>query len=172
MDDLRDNVKGGRSFLEKIGKIIPGYSGYKEKLERQEADKLIRDYVVKQLDVQNGLIKDLVDEMTRAMKIKQLDLADRSLKKLEKVRDRIKFADHGYTGWFEPVDIDKNVLDKMYEFDAALVDAAAQLNAEITKARAAVADDDQLKAALNGLYTLIDGIDQGYNQRENFILNK
>lgn len=170
MDDLRDKVKGGRSLLEKIGRIIPGYSGYKNKLERQEADKLLRDYIVSKLDMQSGNIKNLIDELQRGMKMKHLTRADGSLKKLEKYRDRIKFANHGYSGLFEPVKVDTAVLDKMYDFDNALIDVAEQINKNISAVLANIDDDDALKMGLDTLYKLISDADDFYGKREQIII--
>lgn len=172
MDDLRKKVKGERSFLEKIGKIIPGYSGYKERDMRREADKMLRMYMVQQIDTSMGAVKDLIGEMTQAMKIKLLDLADRPLKKMEKLRDRIKFADAGYTGWFEAIKMTPEVLDKIYEFDDALLTAVQGFGPKIQEARAAVSDDDKLKAALAELYSLVDAADINFNERDNMLMNK
>jgi hypothetical protein len=172
MDDLKDKIHGERSFLEKIARIIPGYSGYKERLERQEADKMLRDYLAQQLDVQMGYLRDLIDEMTRSMKIKSLDLVDRPLKKLEKLRDRIRFADHGYTGLFEPLKVDIGVLNKMYEFDNSLLEFVVSLDGAIKETRALVEDDARLQDGLKTLHQLVDQTDIRFNERENFLLNK
>ena len=172
MDDLRDKIKGGRSFLEKIGKIIPGYSGYKEKLMRQEADKLLRDYMVQKLGESMGYMRDIIDELSRGMKLKFMDAADRPLKKCEKLKDRIKFADHGYTGWFEPVKVDTSVLDKIYEFDNALIEFTAQLDAKVREVKGNVGNDEALEPGLKELYAMIDETDRAYNERENFLLQK
>ncbi len=172
MEDIRGKIKGDRSFLEKIGKIIPGYSGYKEKLMRQEADKLLRDYLVQQIDIQSGYIKDIIDELTRGMKIEHLSLVDRPLKKLEKLRDRIKFAKYGYSGWFEPLKVDAGIIDKMYEFDEALINWLELLSTKINDVKANLSEDVALKAGLDELYKLIDNADVQYNERENFLLKK
>lgn len=170
MDDLRKKVHDGRSLLEKIGKIIPGYSGYKKKLERQEADKLLRDYLVQQLNLAMGKLKDLLDELSRGMKLKFMNDVDRPLKNLEKLRDRIKFADHGYSGWFEPAKIDTGVLDRVYEFDAELIDRVDELKQLIQQAINNVSDDDQLKADLKALQQVITAEDERFYERENFII--
>lgn len=172
MDDLRDKIKGGRSFLEKIGKIIPGYSGYKEKLMRQEADKLIREYLVQKISETMGIMRDIIEELSRGMKLKYMDAADRPLKRCEKLKDRIKFADHGYTGWFEPVKMDTDVLDKIYEFDNALVDFAAALDAKAREVKAAIDNVEVFEQGLKDLFTMLEEADLKYNERENFLLQK
>lgn len=172
MEDLRKRVKDERSFLEKVGKLIPGYSGYKEKLIRQEGDKLLRDWLSGKMQTSMGYLKDLIDEMTRSLKIKLLDHVDRPLKKLEKLRDRIKYADRGYSGWFAAVDVDKGLLDRMYEFDAALIDLVEEIDQLIRAAQAAVSDDEKLIAALTSLSECVAQADVNYNERENLILNK
>ena len=40
--DARDAVEGSLGGVENIARMIPGYSGYKEKELRREADKLLR----------------------------------------------------------------------------------------------------------------------------------
>lgn len=170
MEDLRKKVHDGRSLLEKIGKIIPGYSGYKKKLERQEADKLLRDYLVQQMNQVMDRLKDLLDELSRGMKLKFMDGVDRPLKNLEKLRDRIKYADHGYTGWFEPAKIDTAVLDRIYEFDAALIDRVEALKALIGQALQDSGDDDKLSAALKTLQQEVSDQDAQFYERENFII--
>jgi len=170
MDDLRDRIKGERSFLEKIGKIIPGYSGYKEKLMAQEADKLLREHLVQKLSESMGHMRDIIDELSRGMKLKFMDAADRPLKKCEKLKDRIKFADHGYSGWFESLKVDSSVLDKMYEFDNRLIEFSSRLDERVRELKSNVGNDEALEPGLKQLYAMIDETDRAYNERENFLI--
>ena len=139
---------------------------------RQEADKLLRDWIAGKLSLDMGYLRDLIEEMTRQIKIKLMNDVDRPLKKLEKLKDRIKFAERGYTGWFAAVDVDKNLLDRMYEFDDALVELPGQIETAIRAAQAAVADDAALVAALKSLNDLVAAADIAYGEREDLILNK
>ncbi|MCK4908186.1 MAG: hypothetical protein KAS64_11580, partial [Spirochaetes bacterium] len=64
------------------------------------------------------------------------------------------------------------IIDKMYEFDEALINWLELLSTKINDVKANLSEDVALKAGLDELYKLIDNADVQYNERENFLLKK
>ena len=117
---MGDIGKGLQNIMEKIAYHIPGYAGYQKRERRRETDHLYRMHLVDKLRE----IKRSFDEVSNAITDKRnLDLlkpVDRIYKKLEKVTDKVRFADHGYKPFFDVVSIDFEELEKLYNFDLSL----------------------------------------------------
>jgi len=56
--DFLERVKGAMGGLESFISKVPGYKGYKEKELRREADKLLRDHLVRQFEEQQRKLND------------------------------------------------------------------------------------------------------------------
>ncbi len=75
MGDTRDTVKDNLSWTEWLVSKIPGYSGYKEKEMRREADTLLRNHLGEQLAEQLVKAEDIASQMLTGPGLSQLDEA-------------------------------------------------------------------------------------------------
>jgi len=125
MSDLRKRIEKDEGSLQKLASYIPGFSGYRERQIRRKADQLVREHLVGLLDEVRSVLKATVSKWANKGKLEQLDALDRLLGKLTKARDNLRFADYGYTGWFDAVKIKEKQLDSLYDYDL-------QLRGEIT----------------------------------------
>ncbi len=107
-------------FLEKAIRIIPGYRGYKGKEERRDNDQLFRMMLVNRLDELRKTVNNLASRLKGPDAFTLAGGLDSLIKKLEKVQDQIRFADRGYSGWFDMHKVRESELDKLYEFDVDL----------------------------------------------------
>ena len=73
MVDLRQTVSDHLGGLESLASKIPGYSGYKEKEMRREADSLLRQHLAGQLAEQLTNAEDIASQMLTGPGISQLD---------------------------------------------------------------------------------------------------
>ena len=132
---LLDNVKGEMSGIEKLAAKIPGYKGYKEKELRREADKLLREHIaVRMRTVKKGLTS-LQQDMVSAGKYDLLDEAESAATQLQTFIDRIRTATYGYGGLFDAVRIKEDDLDRVYQFDDALMAYADRIEGAVSRAR-------------------------------------
>jgi hypothetical protein len=115
------------SILEKAIRLVPGYKGYKGKEERRDNDHLFRMMLVARLDKLRSVVDEVVAHMKGPGALAAASDLDRISKRLEKATDEVRFADRGYRGWFDMHKVREEELDKLYEFDIALVEDVQEL---------------------------------------------
>jgi hypothetical protein len=139
---LLDNVKGEMSGLEELLAKIPGYKGYKDKEQRREADKLLRDHIVSRMRTVKSQLDALQTDLISAGKIDLLDEAGSASTQIQTFMDRVRTASYGYGGLFDAVRIKEDDLDRVYEFDSALVSYAERIEGAISRAREGLEGED------------------------------
>jgi hypothetical protein len=140
MVDLRQTVSDNLSKLEVLAAKIPGYSGYKEKEMRREADVLLREHLARQLGQQLSRAEDVAAQMLTGPGLMQLDELGQGNTRLQTLIDKVKTAAQGYAGFFDAVKVKEDELDRLYEFDQQMLLKATEIGAGI----------DQLQTALDG----------------------
>jgi hypothetical protein len=137
MGDLRDRIRHDDNALTKLLSGIPGYKGYHEQELRRTADKLLRDHLVGLLDGVRGKLQRFQSELTSRGEFKPVTDLDRVGRSLTRARDRLDHAPYGYTGFLDAASIGTAELDRMYDYDLALKELLAQIEAAADKAIAA-----------------------------------
>lgn len=157
MDPILDKARAGQNWLEKLVNMIPGFSGYREKELRREADALQREHLAKLLEQCKRPLNDAAAALSRT-DLDAINDVETAKKRLDKAIARVRHADRGYGGFFDAVKVDEAMLDRVYQFDLALLE-----NVEAIRARAGELRDRQ---ALVALIAAIDAIDSQLNERE------
>ncbi len=110
-----------KNFLEKIASDIPGISGYREREQRRETDRRIREFLANRLDDGRASLNALRNKATDAGAFKALDAIGRLDRTLQKSVSSLRYADYGFSGLFDAVKIGEAELDRIYAYDEALV---------------------------------------------------
>ncbi len=139
---LLDQMKEEMSGLENLVGKIPGYKGYKEKEMRREADKMLRDAIAARMRTVKTQLDGLQQELIGAGKFDLLDETGSAATQLQTFIDRVKTASYGYGGLFDAVRIKEDDLDRVYEFDNALIAYVERIEGAIATARESVAGED------------------------------
>lgn len=140
---LLDNIKDKMFGLERgIADKIPGYSGYKQKELRREADKLLRETIAKRMRTVKTQLDALQQDFISAGKFDLLDEVGSAATQMQTFIDRVRTARYGYAGFFDAVRIKEEELDQVYQFDTALLDYAARIEAAIARVREEIAGDN------------------------------
>ena len=165
MPDLTERIESDATPFEQMLSAIPGFDGYREREVRRTADKLVRDRLVAELDEVREELKDVVAAWARAGRLSELPDIDRLSRLMGKVRDNIRFADYGYTGFFDAVKITEEQLDKLYEYDLSLRDKIVACKTAVAALAAAAADAGAaamaaVEAAIDGLQRMVDHRDE------------
>jgi len=140
--NLLDNIKDEMSGIEKLVSKIPGYKGYKEKELRREADKLLREHIANRLRTVKTQLDGLQVDLIGAGKIDLLDEAGSAATQIQTFIDRLRTASYGYAGLFDAARIKEDDLDRVYEFDSALVSYADRIEGAIGRARAGLEGEE------------------------------
>ncbi|MCK4422436.1 hypothetical protein KAW18_00865 [candidate division WOR-3 bacterium] len=109
-------------WVDRIAKRIPGFSGYYKKEERRENDQKLREKIASKL----GDVQDIINEkgrrITKSGDISPLDRIGQLSKRLEKLKDSVRYADYGYSGFFDQKEVSESTLRSVYRFDLKLLD--------------------------------------------------
>jgi len=140
--NLLDNIKGEMSGIEALVSKIPGYKGYKEKELRREADKLLREHIANRLRTVKTQLNGLQTDLIGAGKIDLLDESGSAATQIQTFIDRLRTASYGYAGLFDAARIKEDDLDRVYEFDSALVSYAERIEGAIGRAREGFEGED------------------------------
>lgn len=166
---LLDKIKGDMAGLEKtMANVIPGYKGYKQKELRREADKLLRDTladrmrtVKRQLD---GLQKDLIS----SGKFDLLDDVESVATQLQTFIDRVRTASYGYSGLFDAVKVKEEDLDRLYEFDAHMMDYVERIEGAIQTAYENI-EGEEIGAKIREIRNLAREANTTFDRRREYI---
>jgi len=147
MVDLRDTVSDHLGGMESLAKKIPGYSGYKEKEMRREADDMLRKHLAQQLAEQLTKAEDVTSQLLTGPGIAQLDDMGKANTRLQTFIDKIKTAAQGYAGFFDAVKVKEDELDTLYEFDKNMLDKVQEISDSIDQVQVALDEGDAGKIA-------------------------
>ncbi|NSW54515.1 MAG: hypothetical protein HPY44_00760 [Armatimonadetes bacterium] len=161
MSDLEGRIRRDENALQRLMQDIPGFDGYREREIRRTADKLLREQLVAEMDVVRGAINAVMRRDAREGRLEGLNDLDRLARHMGKVRDNIRFADYGYTGFFDAVKIDEDDLDRIYQHDASLRDQIEQCALSVEALSRAPRDEmgaaaDKTEQAIARLQEMVD----------------
>jgi hypothetical protein len=164
MERILDTARGGQNFLERLMSALPGFKGYREKELRRDADRILREHLAGRLD----LMKKPLDEMAAAATrspggLGAINDVETARKRLDKVSNRIRYADRGYAPLFAVMKVDEEKLARVYAFDVALLEgidavAAAAAPGDAASVKAMIGAIDALDARLSDREAILRGI--------------
>jgi methyl-accepting chemotaxis protein len=156
--------------FENLVKKIPGYSGYKDKELRREADKLLRMEVALKLDDQRKRLSELQTQLIMQAQIEFLDNLEWAVMKLQLLIDRLRTASYGYAGLFDAVKVKEDELDALYEFDNKMLESVNEVASDVDKVASAITAGEGIVEAITDLVRTVDQANQTFGHREEAIL--
>ncbi|MEA1913344.1 MAG: hypothetical protein U9N06_05890 [candidate division WOR-3 bacterium] len=108
-------------WVDKIARTIPGFSGYYRKEERRENDERLRVKISKKLEYIEEVLNERGRRVTKSKDLSLLDKIGRIEKKLEKLKDSIRYANYGYSGFFDQKEVSEGTLRSIYKADIELL---------------------------------------------------
>jgi len=173
MENLAGKVMQDRNSFEQLLLKIPGFQGYLNKELRRETDKLLREFLAKKVDELRARLDPVMRELVDGGGLMVVNEVDRVKKGMEKIVSRLRYAKYGYTGLFDVVKVREAELDRLYQFDMALIERIEGLEKAVAEVSASVSDHlndhQQLKAATRSAMDLCREFDEHYNNRERMI---
>jgi hypothetical protein len=166
MAGIDERVEESKNWWERFAEKIPGIRGYKKKEIRRETDKIQRVYVAERLDTCLGKLDDVKLDLVKAGNLDALGEIDVVMRKLRTAADRVRFADYGYAGMFDPVKVGAEKIDELYAFVKSLETDAGSI-VELSAALAAASPS--LRTDIGLLADRIEALDARFSEREQLI---
>lgn len=162
MDPILDKARGGQNALEQIMNAIPGFKGYREKELRRDSDRAQREHLARALGENKKVLDDIANGATRSGSFDLINDVEKAKKRLDRVANRLLFADRGYSGFFDTVKVDEPMLARVYQFDMGLLQG---VDAVAAAAAAALAGPDQ-RSGLLQMIAQLEAMDRALSERE------
>ena len=162
MDPILDKARAAQNALERLMNAIPGFKGYRERELRRDADRLQREYLAARLDDAKKSLNQVAAALTRGGDLEVINDVETARKRLDRVANRIRYAERGYSGFFDAVKVDEGMLGRVYQFDMGLIEDVDGIRAAGTAAVGA----DPARPALQDLIGRVDALDARLSDRE------
>jgi hypothetical protein len=169
VSDPLGKITEGKDLIGKIRNFLAGFVGYVDRENRREADKLLRETIAQRYEEQWSRISELQRQLVSEGQLELVDDLEAATIKLRAFVDRVKGASYGYAGFFDAVRIHSDELEKVYEYDVALLEGTQNLANAVDNVAASIGSDG-LPAAIRHLIGLSQEAIDTYNRRDEMIL--
>lgn len=167
----KEKDEGVMNRLGRLMDKIPGFKGYREKKERREADRELRESMATKLDkmrtalggVSETLSADIVLAIDHAEPLGRVD------NRLMGLIGKIKDAPSGYSSFFDANQIDEEDLDRLYIFDSALLAYIEEIGDQINALQTAVDDGNHIGATIQELDKVVKDAVSEFGTRNDII---
>lgn len=140
---------------------VPGYKGYRDKEDRRDEDKRVREAVADAIVASIDRLTAYNATLAAARSFDALTKLEAEVGQIRLLADRVRHATYGYGGIFTEDSVDANALEQLRLFDAALLREADGLSTAVDSVTATTPPGDDAMAALtaerNRLTTLFNG---------------
>jgi hypothetical protein len=168
-EEIYGKISSDMDPLKKILKKVPGFSGYIERQNRRDSDKMLRDITADRLEEQWGRVSALQREFISQGEIRYVDDLESAAIKLRTLADRVRRAPRGYAGIFDAVKINEEELGRLYTYDAALLDSVDEISRAIDNVEMSVGTDG-ITASLRNLSSVSQDAVEAYNRRQEVVI--
>ena len=152
-----ERIKENEKLLERLMLILPGFRGYKQREQRREADKIVRDYIYNVLEHTKDDLAGCFQDLSDAKATELLEPMNRLTAQLDRVAEKINHGSYGYSGYFDAIKIEESELDNMLAYDTQLMDSARKFS-EATASFKSDLDQNKVEDARNSQKTLEDSL--------------
>jgi len=155
-----------RGAIETVLRYLPGFRGYLEREYRRESDELQRQWLADRLQRSKRGLNDYAQELAAAVQLEPLNHVEKLRARLDRLIGRIGGAMQGYSGFFDLVQIDVPELERLYEYDVALMERVAKLADDIEQLADNTANADQ---SLRPLLEQVEELQDAWDLREDML---
>jgi len=140
--DIRERVEADRGLIKKIQLRIPGYAGYRRREDIRQADNLLRIQIY---EITKRLRTDLEVVREAASNSPGVNLSSLGnvMFELQGIEAKVRHAEQGYSGFSPAIRIEEQELDRLYEYDYAMIDGLDRAAADVPALQAAVSANDK-----------------------------
>lgn len=166
MSGIDERIEESKNWFERLLEKVPGFGGYKKKEIRREADKIERSHLAESLDSCLAKLDEVKLDLMKRGTMEGLADLDVTMRKIRTVRDRIQFADYGYSGAFDATKAGQAQLDALAAFSRSLEAEVAGVGEFATALSAA---SPSLRTDIGLLADRVEALDARFKEREHLI---
>ena len=172
IDDLKAKASEERNAIERLLDKVPGFSGYRERSARREADRILRATIAKRLDgvrlelsnVHQELSRDIIKAMDHAEPLGEVDT------RLMGLVGKIQAAQEGYAGFFDAVKVNEEDLERVYAFDEGMMEHVDTISAQVADVAQAVIDNGDIAGTIRTLNSSVKEANHVFDTRNETLM--
>ncbi len=157
-----------KKFSEKVVSYIPGYHGYQEREKIRESDRLVREELFRVLRIGVGNLVSCYNTLVSRNNPLFSDV-DRIKLKADRIAEKVRHAEYGYAGMFDPIKVQREELVSLVRFDGELMDSVQGISASTDAALKLSREGGDLKLLLSSVELAIENLDRTFDQRKQFM---
>ena len=115
------------NILDKIGTLIPGYNGYKDRDSRKNCEKKFRVALSEKLNNYENLIIEKINSCIQESNLIEMRKYEALRKKLNTLSHKILYTSYGANAFFSDQKIKEDELDQIYKYDLDISDRIEKL---------------------------------------------
>lgn len=167
MADIRDRVEEDRGILKKIQNYVPGFRGYRRREDLRDADRMLRMQLAQKLGTTRRGLEECRGMLMQSYGSKELETLGGLIFQFKKVEGAVTHAEMGYSGIAADIQIKEEELDRLYEFDAGMLDHIAAITASIDSLKNALmaADEQAAHRDMMSIKARITDFEDKFNRR-------
>lgn len=143
---------------------IPGYDAYRDKENRRDTDRRVRDQIGSRLAEFAARIERIAENLAARREIEAVGPVDSAATSLRHVQNLVQTATYGYGGIFSDRDVNQAALDQLTQFDEDILTRSDALEPAIAQLESASSEQDRSAAAAS-LQAVIDGLKSRFDGR-------
>jgi len=164
MPDIRERVEADRGLLKKIQLVIPGYAGYRRREDIRAADNLLRLQLADQVKAARAELETIRDGMAMEGKVQGLSTIGNAIFHLQGLEGKVRHAEGGYSGISATIRIEETELDRLYEYDWAMLQSLDKAVAVVPMIRDAT-DPKSFDASVKAFNEAVRSFEGAWNMR-------
>ena len=145
---------------------VPGYRGYRDKEDRRDADRAVRESVGSSLDAAAARVQAVASDLATRRRIREVGPVDGWVRALQSLAQRVRLAPAGYGGIFTDQNIDAIALDQIRQFDEGLLAEVARVEDPIEALEAALVAEGDLAAPVTDGMAVMRSLATRFDARE------
>jgi hypothetical protein len=171
MSDFYQRIVDEHGGLEDLVRQIPGFKGYFEREDRREADRLLRDHIVRVFEERLVEFTQIQKRLVDAGGLMYMERVQGITTNLQTFIDRVNTAARGYAGVFDAIKVKEEELAQLYAFDNALLAYADRLGELLTSFGQAIDANEGVEGAIRTLEDFATEVNNVFKRRVEVIQN-
>ena len=110
------------NILDRIGRLIPGYTGYAIRDEKRNTDKKTREFIALSIQQSENLIIQHQKQLLNKNEIQQMKEWETVRKLLNTLYSIIKFSPYGESSFFSENQLKEGEQDMIHSFDLEIIE--------------------------------------------------
>jgi len=142
MPETEEDIGEDQAPLKKVQRYIPGFRGYLQKDDVRDADRMLRMQLSQKISVARKNLEGAKASIEEKGLISDASQIESALNSLKRMSSEIGYADSGYSWMASDSNPIEDDVERIYDYDAALLDQMTLLQGISSELSAAASDSD------------------------------